>query len=444
MMLEMYLEHIKPPSRFTSGNITESNLLKLVEAARWAPSADNQQVWRFIVAEDQRIKVAIQKAIEEQDPRLRSSPAADPLPLTAKELDRMRWNFIPSNYDPKTDSFSEDLKERFHADCACAETACVLIICTFQSLFTGRAFGELELGGAVLNLYLIADRLGYRARIIRNFDRDLVRLACKIPEAVQIPVIIAIGVPLSEETGSIINKKNEEERVKEGISLVDLDRRSVRDYIDKPIPEDHLSRFQHLQNLLPKFTQQEFINLQFITDANKLQRIGKQARIVFVKQKQVGKAAAVAAITYKVAGASGFYGKLDVGMLFQAILMEAYALGIGACWIGAFHHGSTREILQFPKEWRIEGLITMGYPKEYPQPPPRLPIASLAFRDIWDAPLADQNSSTFAKAGITSLIRRNFKSTDAKSILRERDAGQPLVAGFREAYELRVSRGKMV
>ncbi len=86
----------------------------------------------------------------------------------------------------------------------------------------------------------------------------------------------------------------------------------------------------------------------------------------------------------------------------------------------------------------------MGYPNEYPQPPPRLPIANLAFQEIWDAPLTKNRVSRFARQGLSSLIRRIFKSTETKTILRERDAGQPLVPAFKELYDSRVSRGKMV
>ncbi len=446
MVLETYLASIKPPTRFTSEKITKADLLKMMEAVRWAPSADNQQIWRFIVVETSTIKMAIRTAIDEQDPRLTTSLGTNPIPLTEKELDKMGLNFSPGNYDPSLDSFRDDIKEVCPADHACAETAGALIICTFQPQFLGRTFGELELGGAVLNLYLLAHKLGYRARIIRNFNRDLVRNACKIPESLKIPVIIAIGFAIAGETLPDLNNLEEEERAKKGISLVDLilDRRSVRSYSERIIPENILSQFQKLLEILPTFTRKKFIDLRLINDTDLLQRIAKQARIVFVKQKQVRSAPVVATIAYKVNGAAGYYGRMDVGMVFQAILLEAYSEGIGTCWIGAFHHRSMRDILQIPEDWRIEGLIAMGYPKEYPQPPPRLPIANITFQDVWDAPLTTNRTSKFGKSGLTSLIRRNYKPTDAQSTLRDREAGHPLVAGFKEAYEGRVSQGKMV
>lgn len=446
MVLETYLDHAKPPQSFASGAIKEADLFKMLEAARWAPSADNYQVWRFIVVTSPHVKSTIRKAIEGQDPRLTTSRDSTPIPLNAKELDRMRWNFTSSDYDPSADSFRDEVKEAIPADCACAETAGSLIICGFQPQLLVRAFGEVELGAAVLNLYLMAIKLGYRARIIRNFDREIVRNTCKIPEQFQIQIIVAIGVPLPEDSLPAISKNYEETNVKSGISLVDLilDRRAIRNYVDKKIPVEISFKFQHLLEYLPTFTRQKFIDVRLTTDTNSLQKIAQHARIVFFKQKQVGIAPAIATISYKVSGASGFYGKMDVGMIFQAILMESYSLGIGSCWVGAFHHSSVREILQIPGDWRIEGLITLGYPKEYPQPPPRLPIANLAFQDLWDKPLAPNRVSRFAMSGLSSIIRRAYKTTEAKTILRERDAGHPLVAGFKEAFDLRVSRGRMV
>ena len=45
----IFLDHWSPRA-FDGSSIREDDLLKLIEAARWAPSAFNAQPWRFLYA----------------------------------------------------------------------------------------------------------------------------------------------------------------------------------------------------------------------------------------------------------------------------------------------------------------------------------------------------------------------------------------------------------
>ena len=47
-------------------DLPEGTVEKLIEAARWAPSAGNVQPWEFVVASTQKIKQALSKAAFEQ------------------------------------------------------------------------------------------------------------------------------------------------------------------------------------------------------------------------------------------------------------------------------------------------------------------------------------------------------------------------------------------
>ena len=49
--------------RFTQQSVKEEDILAMLEAARLAPSATNEQPWRFIVVRDQEIKSQMQDMV---------------------------------------------------------------------------------------------------------------------------------------------------------------------------------------------------------------------------------------------------------------------------------------------------------------------------------------------------------------------------------------------
>lgn len=68
------------------------------------------------------------------------------------------------------------------------------------------------------------------------------------------------------------------------------------------------------------------------------------------------------------------YAILDCGAAIQNILLTAYSLGLGTCWVGAFDEEGVRRLLKIPKNLRPISLIPLGFPDEEPTPPPRVSI----------------------------------------------------------------------
>jgi len=61
--------------RFTDAPVSREDLLRLLEAARWAPSNHNRQPWRFIVLEDPAQIVAVAEAVKRALPeKLKALP----------------------------------------------------------------------------------------------------------------------------------------------------------------------------------------------------------------------------------------------------------------------------------------------------------------------------------------------------------------------------------
>jgi len=58
----------------------------------------------------------------------------------------------------------------------------------------------------------------------------------------------------------------------------------------------------------------------------------------------------------------------DTAASIQNILLAAYSLGLGTCWIGAFREEEVKEILKIPLGVRPVAIIPVGYPTESPLP----------------------------------------------------------------------------
>jgi len=57
----------------------------------------------------------------------------------------------------------------------------------------------------------------------------------------------------------------------------------------------------------------------------------------------------------------------DTAAAAQNILLAAHALGLGACWVGAFNEEEVRLILKAPREVRPVAIIPIGCPAEKPR-----------------------------------------------------------------------------
>ncbi len=46
------------------------------------------------------------------------------------------------------------------------------------------------------------------------------------------------------------------------------------------------------------------------------------------------------------------------------MILVAWELGLGSCWIGAFTEGKVKKALGIPNEVRVVALTPLGYPTE--------------------------------------------------------------------------------
>jgi nitroreductase len=77
---------------------------------------------------------------------------------------------------------------------------------------------------------------------------------------------------------------------------------------------------------------------------------------------------------------------IDVAIAIDHIVLAAIELGLGTCWIGAFHEDRVKEILRIPEDIRVVELLALGYPRTLPSSlKNRLSLSDIAFFEHWPA-----------------------------------------------------------
>jgi nitroreductase len=74
---------------------------------------------------------------------------------------------------------------------------------------------------------------------------------------------------------------------------------------------------------------------------------------------------------------SALYCLQDTAAATQNLLLAACALGLGACWIGAFQEEEARRILDVPEGVRPIAIIPVGHPAEKPTAPSRRNLSEI-------------------------------------------------------------------
>jgi nitroreductase len=68
------------------------------------------------------------------------------------------------------------------------------------------------------------------------------------------------------------------------------------------------------------------------------------------------------------------YAIQDAAAATQNLLLAATRIGLGSCWVGAFHEDRVARALDLPPGWRPVALVPIGHPAATPPQRTRLPL----------------------------------------------------------------------
>ncbi|RLG70002.1 MAG: nitroreductase family protein [Methanobacteriota archaeon] len=153
------------------------------------------------------------------------------------------------------------------------------------------------------------------------------------------------------------------------------ERRSIRAYSSEPVDEEDLKLILEMAVWAPSAGNLQTWEYFLVSDLETKRRLAEaalgQGFIAEAPIVLVGCANLRRARSYGERGMS-LYCLQDVAASIQNILLSAYALGYGTCWVGAFREEEVSRILGLEKHLRPVAIIPLGKPAEQPGPPPRM------------------------------------------------------------------------
>ena len=140
-------------------------------------------------------------------------------------------------------------------------------------------------------------------------------------------------------------------------------RESIRDYEERPVPEEKLMNVLEAGRLAPSASNRQPGKIVIAKESKLRQELAQAAN----GQTFIGKAPviiiAVATNVEHVMPCGVPSYPVDLAIAVDHMTLAAVDEGLGTCWIGAFSQEKVKEILRIPAKYRVVTLFPLGFPK---------------------------------------------------------------------------------
>jgi nitroreductase len=134
-------------------------------------------------------------------------------------------------------------------------------------------------------------------------------------------------------------------------------RREIRDYLDdKSVSDEDLLKILEAGRVAPSSKNSQ--PWQFVVVKNK-ETLTKIASLT-----PTGSHIAKAPLAIAVLMDGAKLPEIDGARAIQNMVLEAWDMGIGACWVTNFYEDAVKDILGAPQRMKMVTVIPFGYPKE--------------------------------------------------------------------------------
>ena len=147
-------------------------------------------------------------------------------------------------------------------------------------------------------------------------------------------------------------------------------RYSVRSFQDRPIEEEHLNLILEAGRVAPTACNFQPQKIYVAKSAEAREKLASVCRCTFG-------APVILVVCYdrerdwKNKLMPGYAsGETDAAIVCTHMMLQAFELGIGSCWVGYFNPKTVAETLGLPENVTVSALLPMGYPAEDAQPLP--------------------------------------------------------------------------
>ncbi len=176
--------------------------------------------------------------------------------------------------------------------------------------------------------------------------------------------------------------------MKDEIMKVIKERRSVRNFEDKPVPEELIQTVLEAVQWTPSWANTQCWEIVVIKDPEVKARVQAAVPKSNPAFKSIVNAPVVLAMCARI-NDSGYYKNVvttkfgdwfmfDLGLATQSIVLAAHAAGLGTVIAGLFDHDKVAEAIKMPAGHEMVTLIPMGYPSKIPSAPKRKEISEFS------------------------------------------------------------------
>ena len=167
------------------------------------------------------------------------------------------------------------------------------------------------------------------------------------------------------------------------------ERRTIRNFEDKPIPDDVLKTVLEAIQWAPSWANTQCWEVVVIKDPAVKSRLQEEAVSKSnPAHKSVGNAPVVLALCARLKEAGYYKEKVttkvgdwfmfDLGIAAQNLSLAAHAMGLGSVIMGLFDQDKAAAVVNLPENHELVSLIPMGYPSKVPSAPKRKEVSEFS------------------------------------------------------------------
>jgi len=164
-------------------------------------------------------------------------------------------------------------------------------------------------------------------------------------------------------------------------------RRSVRSFRPDPVSEEDLRKILEAAIAAPSAGNRQPWEFIVVRDGERKREVAEAA----YGQHFIEEAPVVVVVCANLVRSATVYGRRgeelyaiqDTAAAVQNMLLAAFALGYGTCWVGAFDEEKVSRVLKIPKGVRPVAIVPIGRPAEKPSKTSRLPLSKVVHEETY-------------------------------------------------------------
>ncbi len=147
-------------------------------------------------------------------------------------------------------------------------------------------------------------------------------------------------------------------------------RYSVRSFLNKQIESETLNKILQAASIAPTAANKQPQKLYVLQSEQALKKINSVCKCIFGAPTVILITANKNEMWKNPFSNNYNTGDIDCSIVCTHLMLQAWELGIGSCWVGYFDLSEVAKALDIPTNEKVVAILPMGYPSEKSKPAP--------------------------------------------------------------------------